>query len=66
MMKQCLCCDWTGDENELHLHEVSESSEFWGSHAITNFVIEECPECGSEEIDDYYEDEELEDEQPNA
>ena len=54
-MLKCYECGCIFDEDEAD--ERSECvGEFWGSPAYQSFMV--CPECGSDEIDDYEEENE--------
>ena len=60
MRYKCCNCDCVFDEQDAG--ERSECvGEFWGSPAYQTYMV--CPECDSEEIDEYTEDEEQEDEE---
>lgn len=56
-MLKCLDCDWTGDPLELKRSEEYRG-EFWGMPAYETVYC--CPECGSDNIDDFTEDDEEE------
>lgn len=59
---KCGHCGATCDENELDYEEWDEPrGEFWGSPCSEHMVELRCPYCGSDDIDEYYVDEEDED-----
>lgn len=60
-MSKCKCqdCGWIGDDHELEKEEWYESrGEFWGSPCSEHMVEMRCPHCGSDDIDEYYENDE--------
>lgn len=51
----CNECDWRGLESETGEVIDSETSEFWGQHATIRRTVMSCPDCGSTEIVDDFE-----------
>lgn len=54
-MIKCCDCGWTGETYELQRVEESRG-EFWGMPAYETMYY--CPNCGSDCIDDYIDDDE--------
>ena len=53
----CEHCGAIFDEPRLSTHYESRG-EYWGFPAYEKMVYAYCPECGSEDINDYYPDDE--------
>ena len=47
-----VCKDCKAAFEEPHTRNVYETHEYWGAPATETFVIETCPECGSEYIEE--------------
>ena len=56
-MVRCCDCSWIGEPEELKAVDESRG-EFWGMPAYETMYY--CPECGSDCVDDYNEEEEEE------
>lgn len=58
-MLKCYDCGAVFEEDEVVVEEYDESrGEFWGMPCSEHIVEWHCPCCGSDGIDDYYEEEE--------
>ena len=55
---KCDCCGEIFDEDELEYEIETNCSECWGSPAYEDYSVPVCPFCGSEDIDETYDDEE--------
>jgi len=55
---QCVDCKWDGDDPDQKQHR--ERHEYWGAMVYETYFVRCCPACGSEELDDAPEIEEVE------
>ena len=53
-MYRCTHCGWKGDEDDRAVERHRESSEFWGVVKSEWVAYYSCPECGEDEPEEYY------------
>lgn len=62
MLYICLDCKEVHEDSKLVYKSYDEPREFWGMPCYEHFVEAYCPNCGSDELEKYYPDEEEENE----
>lgn len=55
---QCFCCDAIFTEDKADYHTVMEPHWWLDGHPIEELVYMACPECGCEDFDEVFDDDE--------
>lgn len=53
-MYKCENCNRIFEEEELIEETVYDTVEYWGQNVSMPYSFYKCPECGSEDIEEFY------------